>query len=249
MRHSPRRNLTLIELVIVLLVLVGLAGLLVPQFGNTVVATHGATGASNISEIVKAVQLHSVRTFSEPNQLCSLQTAAGTLSTTINLDTNGDSNPTGDDWSLVAAPTGANAALAAAGITQLSRLDSAAESATFNSELQAVSDLNTNGTPTPTNTHLVVLTAQGVTRLGLNPAGTYVVLGLGQRCTMIGQSMTDAPIHFPEGADGTPDTTYARFLLIYDVSGERAKFVGACANDDGTISGLNKHLAEYFEAQ
>ncbi|MEZ6106265.1 MAG: prepilin-type N-terminal cleavage/methylation domain-containing protein [Pirellulaceae bacterium] len=46
--NAARRGLTLIELVVVLLILVGLAGVVIPAVTNMVGRTHTSSGAANI---------------------------------------------------------------------------------------------------------------------------------------------------------------------------------------------------------
>lgn len=52
---------TLVELTVVLLVLVALAGILIPKVTGFVERSHGASVSSNIGEINKFVQLHEVK--------------------------------------------------------------------------------------------------------------------------------------------------------------------------------------------
>ena len=59
--NQMRRNrdgLTLIELVLVLVVLIALAGILAPIFGNVVGLSHGSSGAANIAQTVSALENH-----------------------------------------------------------------------------------------------------------------------------------------------------------------------------------------------
>ena len=247
-----RSALTLIELVVVLLVLVALAGILVPQFQNFSVRAHGASGADNAVEISKAITLFEATKLRQPNNYNSL-TGDGTTAIATSLGT-----PT--DFAIQDAGTsGGNAAfanrasnLANAGITALTNIDNTAENATFGSETgtQATAGAAVN---------IAFLTATGIANLGLasDPDGDgdatndYVALGLGETSEMIGTTMVDAPIHFPEGTDGLPSLTYARWVAIYRVSGDtdaKAVLVSVAGIDDGELVGANGHLEEYFES-
>lgn len=244
-----RSALTLIELVVVLLVLVALAGVLVPQFQNFSTRAHGAAGADNAVEISKAITLFEATKLRQPNNFCSL-----TDDTTADLS---GLVPTiaGVNAQFAVADAGSGAGngrainLFNAGITTVTNIATAPENATFGSETGTQA---TDGAAVS----LVFLTAAGAANLGLpvdpdgdtNTGNDYVALGLGENSEMIGSTMVDAPIHFPEGADGQPADTYARWFAIYRVSGEKAVLVSVAGNDDGNLSGANGHLEEYFES-
>ncbi|MDF1667848.1 MAG: hypothetical protein P1V97_39285 [Planctomycetota bacterium] len=244
--------LTLIELVVVLLVLVALAGVLVPQFQNFSTRAHGAAGADNAVEISKAITLFEATKLRQPNNLNSL-TGDGTTALATSLGTP-------NHFAIQDAGTGGgNAAyanrasnLSNAGITTLSNINNAADNATFGAEtgVQTTAGAAVN---------IAFLNAAGAAALGLSsdPDGDgdatndYVALGVGETCEMIGSTMVDAPIHFPEGADGQPSLTYARWVAIYKVSGDtdgKAVLVSVAGLDDGDLAGANKHLEEYFES-
>lgn len=246
-----RSALTLIELVVVLLVLVALAGILVPQFQNFSVRAHGASGADNAVEISKAITLFETTKLRQPNNFCSLtEDGATTQSGFI---------PASTHFAIQDAGSGSGTAthvdrasnLFNAGITTLTNINAAAENATFGSETGSQA---TDGAAV----NIAFLTAAGTAALGLDadPDGDgagndYVALGLGESSEMIGTSMVDAPIHFPEGTDGLPSQTYARWVAIYRVSGDtdgKAVLVSVAGLDDGDLVGANGHLEEYFES-
>ena len=43
-------------------------------------------------------------------------------------------------------------------------------------------------------------------------------LGVGALCDMNGKTMIDAPVHFPRNATTNPETTYARFIAIFQIT-------------------------------
>lgn len=72
-----RKGLTLMELVVVLTILVGLAAILVPLFPNLLRRTHKATDATQSAEVAKAVQLYQAMYLSYPDQFDLMLTGAG----------------------------------------------------------------------------------------------------------------------------------------------------------------------------
>ena len=254
MNRKTLRSLTLIELIVVLLVLVALAGILTPQFGNMVGRAHGSSGASNAVEIAKAIQFFQATKLRQPTGFGVPIAADGTA--IDNPDATGSIFEAAGDFTTqnlngAGANENARASLAGAGITSLQRVTQAAvdaaESATFGVEATTV-DISS---PLAADENVVALSASGITSLGLTAGNTYVCLCVGESCELIGSGMLDAPLHFPEGGDGLPANAYARWLAIYEVDvdgGESAILVAVASNDDGSASGLQGHLAEYFEA-
>lgn len=259
MRHSPRRSLTLIELVIVLLILAALAGILVPQFGNLTVASHGSVGANNIQEIAKAIQLHRVKTGNNPDGLDSLLTGtalspliqgtalatapnpATSLLTTLTLD----NDPANDTLG----------ALTAAGITNVYNFIANAEHPTFNPYSATPLVAAPASVPLADGTTVAAVPLAAVQAVfgGQYATGsTFAVFGIGQFCSMVGRTFTEAPVHTPE--NNNIASGYNRFLLVVQLTEgtnalEVARIIGVAAlEEDGNLSGLNKHLAEYSEA-
>ena len=229
-----RRAFTLIELIVVLTILVGLAGILIPALTNMVARTNRSTSACNISEIAGAVQRFEAFYFRYPNNLDSLMTDL----------TGTDLNTLSPDLTTVTADVTLTAATLAtlnnAGIIDVG--------------IHAVDD-NTFALPTLTaltnTTVLKGLTAGHQETLGLETtgvAGKYILLGLGASSELNGRIMIDAPVHFPRDAVSNPDDVYSRFLVIFQITDgtdalERARFVGVVAPDGG---GLSSQLGGYY---
>lgn len=247
-----RSALTLIELVVVLLVLVALAGILVPQFQNFAGRAHGASGADNAVEISKSITLFENTKLRHPNNFCSL-CGDGTTTIANSLGTpNHVAAQDGGTAGGTAAFQNRARSLANAGISTITNIDNTAANATFGSE---AGSQDTTGA----NVNLPFLNAAGVANLGLasdpdgdgDAANDYVALGVGDSSEMIGSTMVDAPLHFPEGADGQPGLVYARWLAVYRVSDDadaKATLVSVATLDDGDMVGANGHLEEYFES-
>jgi len=249
-RFQARRRqagLTLIELLIVLVVLVGVAGILVPLFPDVQQRTHGASGADNMKEIVKAVELHKASTGSYPDSWDSLIDANDVVAATTDLALLDISTPAADSVEETVAD-----ALADAGIENaFQHEDLTIVDGTINQTFEGLSDpavdeLQTNGA-------VAQLTTDGITNLGLEPTGSgiaaYVAFGLGSSSTMIGESMVDGPIHYLEGGE-SPIENYARFVVVFAVPDEGPLRLASVAGieDGDELAGLGGHLNEYYES-
>ena len=74
-RHQS--GLTLIELAVVMLILIGLATLVLPMIGGIVTTTHHATGAATSAELINQIQLYQAQKNSLPNGWDLLTDAGG----------------------------------------------------------------------------------------------------------------------------------------------------------------------------
>ncbi|HAC91404.1 MAG TPA: hypothetical protein DCF63_12360 [Planctomycetaceae bacterium] len=229
-----RHAFTLIELIVVLTILIGLAGILIPTITNMVGRTNRSTSAANISEIAGAIQRFEAIYLGYPDNFDSLMTDL--TGTDLNTLSAGLTAVTADvtlDADTLAALT--NAGIANVGVH-------AVDDTTF--ALPTVTAL--------TNTTLLKgLTATHQQNLGLETtgaAGKYVVLGIGTLSELTGTLMVDAPVHFPRDSASNPDTVYSRFLAVFQITDgtdalTRARFTGILAPDG---SGLSTQLGGYF---
>jgi prepilin-type N-terminal cleavage/methylation domain-containing protein len=229
-----RQAFTLIELIVVLTILVGLAGILIPTVTNMVERTSRSSTASNLTEISGAVQRFESIYMRYPNYLDSLmQDATGTDLNTLYTSLTSIT----EDVTLSANTL---ATLNNAGITSVGL--HALDDTTFNLPTQA------NLTAT---TQLKGLTAAAQVTLGLETtgaAGKYIVLGLGSRTDLVGRAMLDAPVYFPRDAATNPHDVYSRFLTIFQITDgtdalSRARFIGVLAPDGTNVS---SQLSGYF---
>lgn len=265
-RNSSRRSgFTLLELLMVLLILVALAGVLIPVLTNMGTRAHGSASAANIAEIAKAVQTHEAMHNERPNGFDSLiEDLAGSGAPTAIVGTE-DGEPLGGgqlvfaDLSSAAGGARIAEALNDIGIDITFLLDSD----TLNKTFEAYVDQDGTVGPDPIlidssgpSGFVATLDAVGIATLRLEPISVtttqgiqaYVAFGLGEFCTMVGKSMLEAPVHFPE--EGSPIDHYSRYLLVYAIPAEGpARLATVAAAHDEGLAGLNAHLSEYYETQ
>lgn len=76
----------------------------------------------------------------------------------------------------------------------------------------------------------------------------YVVFGIGDRLTAVGQTMSAAPVHFPEVGDLPPTLAYSRFVAIYRIpTNGPAELATVAAIHEDHLDSIGSHLAEYYE--
>lgn len=246
-----RSGLTLIEMLVVLVILVALAGILVPLLPNVMTRAHGAAGAENIAEVARGIQSYEALYNAHPNEFDSLLdesdavvVGAGDLQAVTDLD----ATPTGKRIADALTRVGIDTSYEHLSTTTNQTFAPYDEPAVINTiTYDAANDTATGKATT--------LTALGIASLALEPvAGStadgvqaYVAFGVGSRSTMIGKSMVDAPVHFPESGED-PSDVYSRMLVVYAVPAEGpARLACVCAAHDDGLSGLNTHLLEYYE--
>ena len=245
-----RQAFTLVELIVVLTILVGLAGVLIPAVTDMIARTNRSTSAVNISEVAGAIQRYDAQYMGYPNNLDSLMMDDGL----------GGGLAGGDDLNTLTAALGTasvDVTLTASTLATLSA--SGITSVGLHAQDDATFDLPTTTTlavgdklkgPTAATQQALGLETSGV-------AGKYVFLGVGALCDMNGKTVVDAPVHFPRNATTNPETTYARFIAIFQITDgvpvvgfasgtaiSRAKFVGVIAPDG---LGLSDELDGYFQ--
>ena len=238
MEKLAARGFTLVELVVVLMVLVALAGILLPQFSGMVARTHTSAASTNMAEINKAINLYPgfknpLKGY--PDKLDVPIDSSGALATTV-LEAGGP-----PDMTVITLDANQIASLNTAGITtaypllNLATLTSGGLSATFsgNDLAHPVSYSGTSAKAVQMSDTRVLTefgnSFQGAAATVPVPE-TYVIFGLNDTCTAIPSVMFAAPLHFDQV---DPTVVYSRFFLVFaiPVTGSSnsfaARFIGA----------------------
>ena len=247
------RGLTLIELVVVLMVLIALAGVLLPQFSGMLNRTHTSAASTNFSEINKAITMYQIKTLmGYPNKL-DVPVKSGNLSTLADtLEAGGPA-----DMTIVAADANQVASLSGNGIktgyplVPLATLQAAGNSATFAGDDLAAPIDYTTGTPPIVR----ISDARAQKEFGPNLLGAaaptpemYVIFGLNDACTAIPSVMAQAPLHFDQV---DPTVVYSRFFLVFaiPVTGGGTPFCRYVGSVGSELSGYSGHLRDYYSPQ
>ena len=239
--------LTLIELIVVLMILIALAGILVPMLPSMLTRSHTATCSTNIGEVVKAVNQFNALYGSYPNNWDAL--TDGTTNV-IDYFANGSmrfrpvaggpgTNPGNGEITAIKLTGPEASALTGVGITTVMPMVKTAPNPrngfdpTFNNYTTY-----TNASLTPP-TPLAI--ASGVTLAGLDPTnsantaaiarcqslnlpltGRYAVLGLGPLTSMVGKTINSAPVHFGDQPVLNPEYGYERLVVLFKISDSAA---------------------------
>jgi len=234
-RTNNRDGFTLVELIVVLMILVGLAAVLIPAVTDMVARTNSSTSSSNISEVSNSIQRYETQYLSYPNDLDGLVT-----------------DLTGTDLGSLSA--GLTAATADVTLTALTRAPLTAGGIS-SIGVHAITDVTFDlATPTPLTDTTVLkgLTAAAQEAIGIETTGSlgkYVVFGIGAVADLNGKTNIDAPVYFPENGTLNPQAVYGRFIAVFQITDgtvalKRAKFITVITP---TGEGLSTGLSNYFE--
>ncbi len=251
--RKTQAGLTLLELTVVLLILIGLSGLILPYAQGYLKRTHDSTGSDNLWELNNAINLFQAKYLEYPDGFHTLIQGDNSVYTDLM-----DPALLGALSSTTAATVAKNS-LMMAGINQVWAMKNGANngSATFD----AVSALQNI---TSSTTTLAVVTkgnsfSSAAKHLAFafynNSAKSsefdttcyaYVVFGVGPENEMVGKVISDAPLHFAATGGMGPEEKYNRFGAVFKVDQdntspscsketEPAKFVGS-------VMLMKKHL-------
>jgi len=255
---ARQAGMTLIELTVVLLVLIGLAGLLMPYVGGFVTKTHDSTGASNLSAVNRAIMQYEASYQQFPDRLDSLTNATDGVYTKLM----GPKCLAPVQLSVAQA-----GAFGMAGLDSIMQMDSATTDATFAA---------TNGTELPvsmmtaaadqpfvaTLTHLMGCNAAAGPSMAISNTNLkgvitrkpdvdmfdYVVFGVGSDSSLVGKTIATAPVHFAQQGAMGPKSKYNRFGVVFEVPNATVLAQGGyCAGSLDTL-GASADVAAITEA-
>jgi len=279
-RFMARGGLTLLELVVVMAILAALAGILIPLLPNMLSKASSSSGATNLSETVKAVEMFAVQNNDQyPDNLDSIVDENGAIAGYVPNAAIGGSGTNRTSLQLTPYPLTANdvAALNAVGIAHLAQMISSTDlqgygptaSATYSTDgiLSPTTGLlslspGSAGTPGSQITLAAGSTVAGVSattaaqKFGVvspttgTPAGTYIVFGLGQFASIVGNGINNAPVWVNPAPGYDPNSKYSRLGLVFQTANAngplaRALFLGAVQFSDKGLLSSDDDLAKY----
>jgi len=231
---ARQAGMTLIELTVVLLVLIGLAGLMIPYVSGFVSKTHDSVNSDSLASINSAIQRYDVQFMGQPNGYESLMST---------VDTSGS----GAIYAKMMGGTGTNdylktvsvqgSALAGVGIDTLREMDDATGDATFaasdatititnDSALYTLAALNVKGSACgmadamgciKDDAALAKILGRSASSINTG-TNDYLVFGIGSDSGMVGKTMSEAPVHFAKTGAMSAANKYNRILAVYSVS-------------------------------
>ncbi len=227
--RKRQAGLTLLELTVVLLVLIGLSGLILPYAQGYLQRTHDSTGNDNLWELNNAIGLFQAKYNEQPDGFHSLINSSGAVYTKLM------------NVSLVAPRTytaGTNKkplkSLKMAGIDDVWVMKTSPASATFDAITTPIKTIPMpNGSGSVTLAIVTIETGSFASKeehlayaFYNNTAKKtefdtncfdYVVFGVGPEREMVGHTIADAPLHFASAGGMGPDKKYNRFVAVYAV--------------------------------
>ncbi|CAG1771132.1 Type II secretion system protein G [uncultured bacterium] len=266
-RYHKQVGMTLIELTVVLLVLIGLAGLLIPYVAGFGEKTHDSTTVSSITELNNTLQRFRVQRNAFPDNLETLATGIASTTTYPDLITPALVTPAVINQTMLDS-------LRKVGVTSVLP-NVASGSALGNATFKSTEGINPTALTAASTLAYVQPAAWGgnvAAHLAYSFGGTpadypntidtatacyaYVAFGIGDRSELTGAAVQSAPVLFTSNGDTSPDKKYSRFLAVFKVqastvvadgcpdAAQPAQFVGAAANLDfpalvGTAASLS----------
>jgi len=240
---ARQAGMTLIELTVVLLVLVGLAGLLIPYVSGFVGKTHDATGSSNIQALNNAIGRYSVEHYDNfPNEVDSLiEDGTGTVYSKMMSSIMPGMPASGGGQYLTGLQLTADslASLKDVGINSVRVMDPLLDNATFGNTVAAslplavgawVAELDSSNI----NINSVSISAAMGRRLDIDN-NHYIVFGLGDDSTITGTTLSDVPVHFSQNGDMGANNAYNHFVTVYEVP--RADHCAGATDVGGVLLG------------
>ncbi|MEM9645590.1 MAG: type II secretion system protein [Planctomycetota bacterium] len=251
---NRQRGLTLIELVVVLTILVALGGIAAATLPNMLNRTHVATVATSLPTIDATIRQNVMLNSGQVgNRFDSLVTASGQPASFVNAS--------GAYASYALAGNDASA-LNDLGISQLIPADDSAtaggENATFLGHRGTAANVATG-----TNVCTLTLGASGSAPGILNDVwnytpqtgAQYIVLGLGEQCSLVGANegafFSEAPLHAVDAHSERADNAYARILVVIELTdagtaNSEARYIGVGAPHPDGVQGVATHLQEWY---
>ncbi len=259
---QKRRGLTLIELVVVMAVLVGLAAVLVPNLPQLIGQANQASGVTNIVDLDKLMQTYFATHSAYPDKYDSLLSNS-TLSTLLPTPEGSGGSAVGGWVVAGTVDAGQLARLQRVGITQVCDFDDASAVHATLYPYGATESVTPTARTLAASGAVAVLGKKSSSYAGaisgvyLDDTHTYVVVGIGNPCTLCGVDgqIREAPMYRHHKAITPPDEMYQRLCAVFDVGptgttgkGADAKLVAVVGLKGQKLSPASEVLGSYGSA-
>ena len=259
-----RHGMTLIELVVVMVILIALAGVAVTVLPGILTQAHTATCATNIAATSTAIETYQGLNSSYPNNWDALSDGSNMITyfaggSALPAKFGGPgSNQAGGQLTGSSLSAAEVSALANAGIVTVQLMATSPNDPTFDNYSSTTPTsvaINTTAKMAlldPTNNPTA---ATFCTNHNWPTTGRYVLLGIGPRSDLIRNGLLTAPIHYGDTPPLNPEFGYERLVGIFKVSDTAvssfttARFF-ACApvHDDG-IGSIDDEIQNFYQLQ
>ncbi|GAB4255657.1 MAG: hypothetical protein Kow0065_03870 [Methylomicrobium sp.] len=261
---ARQAGMTLIELTVVLLVLIGLAGLMIPYVGGFVDKTHNSVNADSLGAVNSAIQRYEVQFMGYPDGMDSLIEADNTIY---------DYMMNSGLYTPHQLTVNEAKSLTSVGIDNAYEMDVNAANATFLATTNNTIAMQTGNYVAVIKCDMLMsgggcmggdwdtggATQDNRAKALFNgkPADTvnnyYVAFGVGTNSQMIGKTISEAPVHFAKRAENVAHAKYNRILAVFEVpkntaadAGKKAKFMGTVM-PMSMLMGLGQGLSAEYE--
>ncbi len=241
----------MLELLVVLTILIALGGIVVSTLPGMLRRTQVATAAANIPEIDATIRRTSMLSNGQiGNRFDSLVTGTNGLDGSIPEYIGG-----GENFETLSLSASQIAALAEIGISELIPAVEQTDNATFTSHDQRPVLLSNDSRVCRLRNEFAGIRLMEDWNLQPVDGASYIVLGLGEQCSLVGAgtqaAFSETPVHFSDNRLQSPENMYSRYLLIVEVrpigsSSAIARYVGTAIPGRNGIHSVSKELEEYY---
>ncbi len=250
-KRYRQAGLSLLELLVVLTILIALGGIVVSTLPGMLRRTQVATAAANVPEIDATIRRTAMLNQGQiGNRFDALITGSTGLDGELPSYVGG-----GDTFETSSLSASELVALREIGITELVPATSETENATFGSHDQLPVALTNDSKVCVINPAIAQQLLQSDWNLEPAAGASFVVVGLGEQCTLVGAgakaAFTDPPVHFSDDRLQSPENMYSRYLLIVELlpkseSQTVARFIGSAIPGKNGIHSVSRELEEYY---
>jgi type II secretory pathway pseudopilin PulG len=253
-RRPRRRGLSLLELLVVLTILIALGGIVISTLPGMLKRTQVATAAANIPEIDSTIRRSAMLSQGRiGNRFDSLISGAASLDGDIPAYIGG-----ADAFQTASLSAAEVDALREVGITELVPASAETENATFSSHDQPPVAIGSDTRVCTLGSEIADTTLRRDWNLEPIEGAKYVVVGLGEQCSMVGAgpqaAFSEPPVHFSDDRDQSPEAMYSRYLLLIELkpvneSESVARYIGAAIPGRKGIHSVSRELENYYTDQ